>query len=59
MSYAPRAFKVVMDGMVVQTSEVAHLVEIRSSSSLLRVISDGSQLAPHSKLPLFPKSVSD
>ena len=41
ISYAPVAFNVLMEEMVVQILKVGHLVEIRSSSSLLKVNSDG------------------
>ena len=43
VSYTPGAFKVLMEWSVVQTLEVAHLVEIGSFSSFLRVKSDGGQ----------------
>ena len=44
--YTLGVFKVLMEGMIVYTLEVAHLVKIGSSGSLLRVKSDEDQLVP-------------
>ena len=56
--YTLGVFKVLLEGMFVYTLEVAHLVRIGSSGSLLRVKSDEDQLVPPPTIPLLTKRIS-